>query len=264
MTEHVGAHHELIKQLRRLCGRRSSRYDERRFVVEGPVLVAELLAQTPWMVDVVLTDGSMDDITWECERSGVRHVSAPDRALSSALDTKSPRLACAIVTMPQRSYDEVIAQCERRDAAVLIAVGLSDPGNAGTIIRTAEAFGFGAVLLTQGSVDPWNPKVVRSSAGAVTRIPLVVDLEPMWLIADLNRRGYESIATSLTASASIWDIDMAQQSAVVIGNEAHGLPPEVSLACTHEVVIPMVGVTESLNASGTAAIVCAEYSRQHR
>ncbi len=163
--ECAGVQQQQGQELRRLLGRRSSRHDERRFVVEGPVLVAEAVA-AGWTCEAqFVPEGSGSAI------AGAGKVfELADGVLERVAPTETPQPPLAIVEMP-----EVVSPASLLSAASFVVVldRVADPGNLGTILRSAEAAGADLVVLTPGSVDPFNPKVVRSSAGALFHVPVV-------------------------------------------------------------------------------------------
>jgi len=165
--------------------------------------------------------------------------------------TVTPQAALAVARGRFASLDELVGA-----AFVVVAAGLADPGNLGTILRVAEAAGAAGVVLTEGSVDPWSPKVVRASAGALFHLPLVVDV-PLDRLADL---GLPLLAAAATGGTPYDAAPLDPPVAVVLGNEAHGLPPDLEVDGV--VSIPHAGRTESLNVAMAAAIVAAEAMRQ--
>lgn len=141
---------------------------------------------------------------------------------------------------------------------VVVADRISDPGNAGTILRSAEAAGADAVVLTAGSVDPTNPKVVRASAGALFHVPVIVGVG----LAGLRDRGLISIGTSSHHGPAHTETDLRRRIALVLGSEAHGLPD--SAPVDEWVTIPHAGRSESLNVAMAATVLCFEVARQRR
>lgn len=153
-------------------------------------------------------------------------------------------------------------------APVLVLVAVADPGNAGTLFRSAEAAGFGAVLCTAGSVDPWSPKCVRSSAGSVLRIPVVEGGEGPDVLRGMGESGRLRVGTAATASvptAEPYDLaDLPGDVALVLGTEAHGLPPELAPEIDRWVTIPMAPGPESLNVAMAGTLLCFEVARRRR
>lgn len=167
--------------------------------------------------------------------------------------TEAPQPIIAVVV---RSFSS--AEVLRTASFVLVADGISDPGNLGTMLRSAEASGADAVVLTAGCVDPSNPKVVRSSAGSIFRIPIVEKMS----LDDVGRAGLIRLGTSSHMGADYTAVDCTRRVAVVLGNEAHGLS-DVS-AVDEWVSIPHVGRAESLNVAMAATVLCFEVARQRR
>jgi RNA methyltransferase, TrmH family len=245
-----------VQELRRLIGRRSSRYDEGRFVVEGPTLVSEALS-AGWRIDAqFVPEGSeawIGDIGQTLELApGVFERVAP---------TQAPQPPIAIVRM--REIDVAAAL---GSAGFVVALDrISDPGNLGTIIRSAEAAGVDLVVLTPGSVDPYSPKVVRSSAGAIFHVPVVVaDLD------DVAGAGVELFGTSSRDAGGrtvvgYTDADLSGRVALVMGNEAAGLPDDWTDAVgpvRRWVTIPHRGRSESLNVAMATTVLVFEAARQ--
>lgn len=140
---------------------------------------------------------------------------------------------------------------------VMVAHQLADPGNAGTIIRSAEAAGAQAVVFTPGSVDPFNPKVVRATAGSLFRVPVVVAE-----LSALSASGLRVLATSSHHGTAYTDADLTGAVALVVGNEAHGVPDDA--AVDGWLTIPHAGAAESLNVAMAAAVLAFEVARQRR
>lgn len=182
----------------------------------------------------------------------VRH--AEERALASLSETVTPQGIVAVARVPEAS---LAALTSPRLIAVLCEV--QDPGNAGTVIRTADAAGADAVVLTAGSVDVWNGKCVRASAGSVFHLPIVTGLPQDGLFSALRELGCRVLATSGAAQRTLDHVlatgELTEPTAWIFGNEAHGLPTESLAAADLQVRVPIIGRAESLNLAG-AATVC--------
>jgi TrmH family RNA methyltransferase len=142
-------------------------------------------------------------------------------------------------------------------ALVVVAVGLADPGNLGTLLRSAEAAG-AAVVVAGDSVDPYNPKAVRASAGTLLAVPLVVDADVLGVLDALGRQGYRRLATVVHGGSDYVALDWGRPSALVLGNEAAGLDDATLAACDERVSVPMVGRAESLNVAMAGTVLCFE------
>jgi RNA methyltransferase, TrmH family len=163
--------------------------------------------------------------------------------------TESPQPNLAVVCIPQPVLDLAAA------GLVLVADGVGDPGNLGTMLRSAEAAGVDGVVLTAGSVDPFNPKVVRASAGALFRVPVLVSD-----LAAVRNGGLRTIGTSSHRGTAHTSADLTGRIALVVGSEAHGLPDDALV--DEWVTIPHHGRAESLNVAMAATVLCFEASRQ--
>ncbi len=250
-----------VQQLRRLIGRRSSRHDEGLFVVEGPVLVTEAVAAG-----------------WECESQfvavepdGVVHPGIAGAGpifelgpgvLQRVASTDTPQNPLSIVRMRERGpASDLLAAA----TFVVVLDRIADPGNLGTILRSAEASGAELVVLTPGSVDPFSPKVVRASAGALFHVPVVTAT-----IDDVSGAGFALVGTSshdtLGRSVDAYtSADLTGRIALVMGNEAAGLPDTWTggVGPIHRwVTIPHQGRSESLNVAMATTLLVFEAARQ--
>ena len=168
--------------------------------------------------------------------------------------TVTPRPVLSLVRRTDVALDALVGTA----GFVVVAVGLADPGNVGTILRSAEAAGAAGVVLTDGSVDAFNPKVVRASAGAVFRVPLVVDVA----VDVLPELAVPLLGAVATGGVPYDEAALDQPCALVLGNEAHGLPD--ALALDGLVSIPHVGGVDSLNVAMAATVLCFEALRRRR
>lgn len=184
----------------------------------------------------------------------------PDKLFKEVSDTQSPQGVLAVLKKQATELDKAI----NSGKAVIVLEGLQDPGNVGTIIRTADAAGASAVLMTKGCVDVYSPKVLRSTMGSVFHLPIVEDLDIAETIQLLKNNGYKVIASHLQGQNNYYDEDLTGKSAIIVGNEANGIS-ELTAAMSDKLVrIPMPGKAESLNASVAAAIMIYELVRQNR
>lgn len=145
---------------------------------------------------------------------------------------------------------------------IVVACGIQDPGNLGTLIRTADAAGCSGVIVTNGTVDPFNEKVVRSTAGSIFHLNIVKYDDIIELVHSLKRRGIAVIATDAKSEKKYFDIDLKRPTAVIVGNEGQGLSEDIEKLCSESVSIPIIGKAESLNAAIAAALVLYEAVRQ--
>jgi RNA methyltransferase, TrmH family len=216
--------------------------------------------------------------------TGVELVELTGEVFASAVDTQSPQGIAALLVPPTWKLDEIVISTgaqrsgETRNSPaaksplILIAAGLQDPGNLGTLIRSAEAFGANAILATPGTVSEWNQKAIRASAGSVFRVPVIATTPAE--IAALKSRSLHLFAAVADAGAnhsgpvnsretvSITKADLAQPCALMIGNEGAGLTPELLEISDTHITIPTPGRVESLNAAIAGSLLLYEAARQ--
>ncbi len=261
----LALHNQHVQRLRRLIGRRESRLGEGCVVVEGAKVLAEAVDAGAAIDAVFVTAGAADEPVLARLAPGVTvHVVADD-VLGRVSDTKTPQPLCAIV---RRSPDalEALEPGLRSGGFAIVAFDLRDPGNAGTLLRSAEAAGAVGVVLAGKSVDVTSPKVVRSSAGALFHVPVVGGVSLDVVIASFVGWGVRVWAAVVRSEVSV-DHDRADllgPTAFVFGNEAHGLGADELVMIERHLAIPMAGRTESLNVSMSATIVAFEAARQRR
>jgi TrmH family RNA methyltransferase len=214
------------------------------FVVEGPSLVAQAIA-AGWEIEAQFVAPGADDV----ESPAPVYELAPN-VIERVASTEAPQPVLAVV----RQRVSVLPD----DADfVMVADRLADPGNAGTIIRSAEAAGAQAVVFTPGSVDPYNPKVVRATAGSLFRVPVV-----MAELSALQAIGLRVLATSSHRGTAYTDADLRGRVALLVGNEAHGVADDAPV--DGWLTIPHAGAAESLNVAMAATVLAFEVARQRR
>ena len=184
----------------------------------------------------------------------------PDEVFQSVVATETPQGVAALVRLKIHQLDDLLAA---PDPLIVAAAGVQDPGNLGTIIRSAEAFGAAGLLVGAATVSPYNSKVVRASAGSLFRLPVVAVEFPAVLPA-LRDRGLKLLATSSHKGTAVEEADLTGGVVVMIGNEGAGLAKEILRQVDGQVSIPHTQGVESLNAGMAATIVLYEASRQRR
>ena len=191
--------------------------------------------------------------------ANVETLLLPDKLFASAVPSETPQGVAALVRWKEHSPDDVNA---RAQAGPLLAIaGVQDPGNLGTILRSAEAFGAAGVLLGEGTVSPFNSKLVRASAGSVFRVPIArTKLDAM--LGAMRAQGLRLIATSSHKGITLSEAKLTGQLAIFIGSEGGGLPRDLISEMDEVVVIPHSSKVESLNAGIAASIVLYEISKQ--
>lgn len=204
------------------------------------------------------------DVVEEARRAGVRVLELAPGVMARVADTVTPQPLLGVFPMVHATVLPQGAQL------VVVLADVRDPGNAGTIVRTADAAGVDAVVCCGGTVDPYNPKTVRSSAGSVFHVPLVElragDDAPAHgvetTLGALRSAGFRCLGAVPRDGVAYTDVDWTERTALVLGNEAAGLAPTLPLDAG--VVIPMAGRAESLNVAVACAVLCFEALRQRR
>lgn len=248
-----------IKQIRALH-QRKQREAQGLFLAEGVRVVEDLLA-SPLAIRMVLVASSLEDnprgraLLSEVSRGGIPVRQVSDTELTELAGTDTPQGVIAVTEKPRGTLHTLDSL--PGDAVLLLLDAVQDPGNFGTLVRTAEALGAGGLLMLPGTVDPWNPKAVRAAVGSAFRVPIIAaewrDLAP-WL----REGGYRVLA----AAAGGTPIQRhAGRVALVVGNEGAGISPETMEHADARVGIPLRGRAESLNVATAAAILLYELLR---
>lgn len=250
-----------VKAARRLA-RRVSRSETRLFLAEGPQAVREALGLPGCVAEVFAVPdaaGAQPDIHEAAVSQDIPWLLVDDHALGSLTETVHPQGLVAVCRFLDRPLVDVLPEPADDSGLVAVCADVRDPGNAGTVIRCADAAGASTVVLTGSSVDPYNGKAVRASVGSLFHVGLAVEHDTAAVVAALQERGYVVLAADGAGEVDLDDaLDeglLARPTAWLFGNEAWGLPDEVAALADHRVRIPIHGRAESLNLA-TAAAVC--------
>jgi TrmH family RNA methyltransferase len=237
---------------------------ERRFVVEGPQAVREALA-AGGLLELFVEPGRADDLADAARAAGTPVTEVTAKVLAAMAETVTPQGVLGVAPLLDVGLDEALAGGPRR-VAVLDQV--NDPGNAGTVLRTADAAGADAVVLTEGSVDPHNGKCVRATAGSLWHLPVVSGAPLEDAVRRLRAAGLQVLATSGGGADDLDDLAddgvLAAPTAWLFGPEAAGLSDEALALADRTVRIPIAGRAESLNLSAAAAVCLYATARAHR
>jgi TrmH family RNA methyltransferase len=240
--------------------RRRDREQARRFLAEGPQAVREATG----ILELFGTPEALSRYPDLAARSPVVSVVTED-AVSALADTVNPQGLVAVCEYRDVSLDAALAPGPRLVAGL---VEIRDPGNAGTVLRTADAAGAGAVVFAGDAVDPYNGKCVRASAGSLFHVDVVRVPDPLALVADLRASGLRVLAADGYGEADLDELadtgQLALPTAWLFGSEAHGLPDEVAAACDARVRVPLHGHAESLNLAAAAAVCLYSSARALR
>jgi TrmH family RNA methyltransferase len=229
--------------------------------IEGPNLLEEALRAGLRIPTVFVAQGAehlLDRLALPAE---TEVLLLPKDLLDSALATETPQSVAALVEPPNWTWDDIFISPAKAAPLIVILAGLQDPGNLGTILRSAEAFGAQAVLSLPGTVSAWNPKAVRASSGSVFRLPqLSVSVEDCF--ARLRKAGMKIWTTAVRGAKAANHIDLTGPVALLIGNEGNGVPEELAALADGAVTIPCPGPVESLNAAIAVSVLLYEANRQ--
>jgi len=247
-----------VKNARRLA-RRASRAETGLFLAEGPQAVREALAVPGCVREVFAVPGletAHPDLAGAAADAGLDWHHVDEAALASLADTVHPQGVVAVCRFLDVDLDAVLQQ---RPRLLAVCADVRDPGNAGTVIRCADAAGAGGVLLTGSSVDPYNGKAVRASVGSLFHLPIAVAPDTAAVVSALQAAGVTVLAADGAGEVDLDDAEddglLARTTAWLFGNEAWGLPDALAALADHRVRIPIHGRAESLNLA-TAAAVC--------
>ena len=251
-----------VKELR--AGFRSaSRTEHGHIAIEGEHLLLEAIAAGLTIPAVFMRQGSESLLDHLQLPDTTEIIALPPEIFASAVSTESPQGIAALVDPPAFTLDHILNA--RGTPLILIAAGLQDPGNLGTLIRTAEAFAATGLITLPGTVSPWNQKALRASAGSVFRLPVIASTEDE-IFTSLESRGIATLAAVAPGisigSSPLTHHDLTRPTALILGNEGAGIPPEILHRATARVTIPTPGPVESLNAAIAGSILLYEASRQ--
>lgn len=255
-----GRHNALVKELRRAFSR-SELTEDGDCAIEGVRIIEEAIRSGLRFRAVFFSESAgpkagrlMPQISGHVET-----LVLPDKLFKTAVPSESPQGVAALVKVRKTSLEDMF----QKPGPLLAIAGIQDPGNLGTILRSAEAFAVAGVLLGEGTVSPFNAKVVRASAGSVFRVP-AVRAKLATLIPQLRARGIRSIATSSHKGKALDEADLSGNIALFIGSEGGGIGRELLAEVDEIVAIPHSSQVESLNAGVAASIVLYEVSRERK
>lgn len=249
-----------IKQITALLKKSKERKEQGAFVIEGRKMFEEICQDKSRVVKAYFSDSYVKEQYKDGMLPEVPYEVVADSVFDAMAETVTPQGVLAIVKMPEYSLEEMIDNA----GTLVLLENLRDPGNLGTIIRTAEAAGVSGVILSKESVDIYNPKVIRSTMGAVYRVPFLYVEDFYGLLKELNNRNVRLLAAHLKGTKTFDKADYSGKTGILIGNEANGLSEEAAELAEEKVLIPMAGNVESLNAAVAAALLMYEAFRKQK
>ena len=248
----------LIKHIKKLKEKKyRNEYNE--YIVEGAKIIGEAIKENAKIKQIIICDGCEKDelierhLKYELAKFDCIYV--PQNIFKMLTDVENPQGVLAVIE--KSNLDGAIHIHED----IIVALDdVQDPGNVGTILRTIDSVGLKQVLVSKGTADVYNSKVIRSTMGAIFRVN-VIECEDLKQTLKALKEDFKVTVTSLDAKKSIYDIDYNKR-VIVVGNEANGVSKDIQKLATEKVIIPMLGNTESLNVSIATGVILYEYVRQ--
>lgn len=240
-----------IKNIKALCDHRRTRREQGLFVVENPRMFREIPKEM--IRETYVSESFLKNEDNKKLLQGIRYELLKDDMFKKVSDTQNPQGIISLVKQPEYDLDKLLIKNPKGRYIVLNR--LQDPGNLGTILRTAEAAGISAIVMDRECVDVFSPKVVRSTMGAILRVPFVYVDDLTEAIRKMRRTGIKCYAAHLKATMDFREADYAGGTAFFIGNEGNGLSDEIAQMADELIYIPMQGQAESLNAAVAAALL---------
>lgn len=246
---------ELVKEIKKLQTKKSFRSEMQRFIIEGIKQVRDAFEHVDFIVAAESFDISQIP-------SGKKIITVSDSVFERISETKTPQGVMAAAKPAEASVDDITA--EKNEFTVIFCENIADPGNLGTIIRTADAAGVDGVILSQGCADLYNPKTVRSTMTSLFNVKIHICENTEQTLKYLQSIGAVVIGSSLKAEKSLYETDFPPRCVAVMGNESCGISEETLTICDKYVKIPMLGKVESLNVSVAAALIMYEAVRRRK
>lgn len=240
-------HNSAVRRVREVARKRP----QERFLLEGPHLLEEALKAKVSIELLLLSPRAGGDFVQQARHVAERVEEVSEELLAYVADSQKPQGIVAVAVVPTLSATRAAVPLER----MILLDEVRDPGNLGTIARTAWAAGASAMILSGDCVDAWNPKCVRASAGALFRLP-VLRFERQEAAMDwLQGRGHRTVVASANGATSCFEVDLRTPLTFVLGSEAHGVHADLAARCDASVYIPMADGCESLNLAAASAIL---------
>lgn len=248
-----------VKELAQLVKKAKERRNQGVFVVEGKKMYKE--APADWVREVYVSDSFLKEPENQKLVASCNYEVLADHVFSSVSDTITPQGILSVVAMPHYEEEQFFS-CD--NGMYLVLESIQDPGNLGTMFRTAEGAGVSGIIMNKETVDLFNPKTIRSTMGSIYRVPFLITDDLKKILSDMKKRNIISYAAHLKGEKAYDAFDYAKSCAFVIGNEGNGLSKEIADMTDTYIRIPMQGKVESLNAAMASGILMYEAQRQRR
>ena len=259
---------EFVKHIKKLKDKKYRDLNN-EFIIEGIKIIEEAINENAKIKQIIICDDCEKtssipkELMYEIAKYECVYVT--NQIFETLTDVKNPQGIMAIVEKnmiaSQLKKEDEIQSIDYTQDIIVALDDIQDPGNLGTILRTVDSIGINQILVSKGTADSYNPKVVRSTMGAIFRVKIIECENLKEVLQNLKKQKYNVVVTSLKTKNSIYDVDYNKK-IIVIGNEANGVSEEIQKIADEKVKIPMLGKTESLNASVATGIILYEYVRQ--
>ena len=243
----------IIKEVKRL---KEKKYRNEKYIIEGHKMIDEAIQEYVKIDIIIMTEEFANHNQKYVEKiNNYKFILVTENVFKELTEVKTPQGILAVV------YKKEQIKIDEKADYIMALDDVQDPGNIGTIIRTLDSANIKQLIVSRGTVDAYSPKVVRSTMGAIFRVQIIEVENLSETLNSLKQKGFDLVSTSLQTDKNIYDINYNKK-VVVIGNEANGVSKEIQDASDYKVKIPMMGKTESLNASVAASIMIYEYVRE--
>lgn len=262
MQKITSKENEFIKHIKKLKDKKY-RDQSNEYIIEGIKLIQEAIQEKAQIHQIVICE--------DCEKSGIisqelkyeiakqECVYVPQNIFKTISEVSTPQGILAIVE--KNNIKNKDSEIDYNQDIIVALDDIQDPGNLGTILRTVDSIGLNQILVSKETADSFNPKVVRSTMGAIFRVKVIECGNLTEKLKEARKHKYKVVVSSLQTNNSVYDIDYKKK-LIVIGNEANGVKKEIQEMADEKIKIPMLGKTESLNASVATGIILYEYVRQ--
>lgn len=249
----------LIKHIIKLKEKKY-RKEYNEYIIEGAKIVEEAIIEKAKIKQIIISEDAINSELIQKhlkeELQKIDYIQVTPNIFKLISGVEKPQGVLAIIEKDKQREKIDISQ-----EIILALDDLQDPGNLGTIIRTADSVGLNQILISKGTVDPHSPKVIRSTMGAIFRVKIIECENLKEILEKLKKNNFKIMVTDLNTNKSIYDIKL-QKNIIIIGNEANGVSEEIKNLADTKAIIPMFGKTESLNASVATGVILYEYVRQ--
>lgn len=247
---------EIIKHIKKL-NEKKYRDEKKQYIIEGIKIVEEAIKENAQIEEIILCEENIKEIPKDLisKIANYKAIYVTEKIYKILTQVVNPQGIIAIIKKEEKTeikYDEDI---------IVVLDDIQDPGNLGTILRTVDSIGLRQIIVSKGTADAYNPKVVRSTMGAIFRVNVIERENIKEAIKEMKQNQYQLVVTSLQTEKEIYDINYNKK-IIVMGNEANGVSKEIQDIADEKVKIPMLGKTESLNVSIATGVVLYEYVRQ--